>query len=344
MKLISVGTSQQYSVTIGSGVLSVIGDTVCRLTKAKKVCIVTDSNVCPLYSGQVADNLNKAGLQVSHFTFPAGEKSKNSRTYIKLLNHLVKEGLDRHDCIIALGGGVVGDLAGFAAATYLRGIPYIQVPTTLLAMVDSSVGGKTGIDLAAGKNLCGAFWQPVAVLCDTDTLSTLPEAEFRSGCAEIIKYGILFDPTLFSHLEEAGMGFDRETVISRCVELKANVVAADERESGDRRLLNLGHTIGHAIERASKYTISHGQAIAIGMAVVCRATQCPDTHRIVALLSKLGLPSTTHFASKLLCTHTLADKKRSGDTIHLIVPKAIGDCTVVSTPTLSLKPFIEEGM
>ena len=189
---------------------------------------------------------------------------------MELLNFLAENKLTRSDALIALGGGVVGDLTGFAAATYLRGIDYIQIPTTLLAAVDSSVGGKTAIDLPSGKNLVGAFYQPKLVLCDTDTLNTLPEDIFRDGCAEVIKYGVLYDAELFAHLDESGLSFDREAVIARCVELKRDVVAEDEFDRGKRQKLNLGHTIGHGIEACSGYGISHGKAVAMGMTIITK--------------------------------------------------------------------------
>ena len=222
MRAIEVNTAKPYTVTVGSGVLQRIGQQIKKLTKAETICIVSDDRVCALYGEAVRSYLSD--WRVCEFHFPAGENSKNSETYLKLLNFLAENNMTRSDCIIALGGGVVGDLAGFAAATYLRGIPYIQVPTTLLAMVDSSVGGKTGIDLAAGKNLCGAFYQPVAVICDTDTLDTLPDDIFRDGCAEVIKYAVLFDPELFEILEKDELHFDREATIARCIQHKGNVM------------------------------------------------------------------------------------------------------------------------
>ena len=268
MKTINVNASRSYDVIIGSGIIDTLGDRVKALTNASKVCIVSDSNVFPLYGKTVSDSFAHAGLYSVHFVFPAGETSKNGSTYLSLLNFLAESKISRSDCIVALGGGVVGDLAGFASATYLRGIPFVQIPTSLLAMVDSSVGGKTAIDLPAGKNLCGAFYQPLLVLCDTDALNTLPEDVFRDGCAEVIKYGVLFDADLFAHLMDRGPGFDREAVISRCVELKRDVVAQDEFDTGVRMKLNLGHTIGHGIEAGTDYTVTHGKAVAAGMAIV----------------------------------------------------------------------------
>lgn len=344
MKVIPVNASRNYAVTVGHGLLTQIGGVVHAVTKAKMVCIVSDSHVWPLYGETITDHLCAENLSVCHFLFPAGENSKNASNYLKLLNFLAENKLTRTDCIIALGGGVVGDLAGFAAASYLRGIPYIQMPTTLLAMVDSSVGGKTGINLPAGKNLCGAFYQPAAVFCDVDTLNTLPESFFRDGCAEVIKYGILYDPVLFAHLEATGLFFDRETVIARCVECKRTVVSQDEFDTGERMKLNLGHTVGHAIEKCSNYAISHGCAVAIGTAIISRAIKCPDANRITSLLEAFGLPTATEFSAEVLVQAALSDKKRAGGKVNLIIPNAIGDCAIVPTPIEKLKTLIEEGL
>lgn len=344
MNHIQIKASKNYTVTIGSGLLSQLGCSILAVTGARKACIVSDSNVWPLYETCASESCAASGLSICEFVFPAGENSKNDTTYLNLLNFLATNQFTRSDCIVALGGGVVGDLAGFAAATYLRGIPYIQVPTSLLAMVDSSVGGKTGIDLPAGKNLCGAFYQPSEVLCDTDVLNTLPEEVFRDGCAEIIKYAVLFDPELFALLENDGLDFDREWVIARCVAHKRNVVAGDEFDRGQRMLLNLGHTIGHAIEKCSHYAVSHGKAVAIGISIVCRAAKCPHTDRIIALLEKFGLRTATDLSPSDLWNTALSDKKRSGDLVNLIIPKAIGSCEIVPTAVENLKTFIEEGM
>lgn len=344
MSTVTVAASKTYNIHIGSGLLSRLGTEITSLGKVQKVCIVSDSNVWPLYRNATVQSLMDAGFIVTSFVFPAGEISKNGDTYLRLLNHLAENHITRSDLIVALGGGVVGDLAGFAAATYLRGIRFVQVPTSLLAAVDSSVGGKTAIDLSAGKNLAGAFWQPSLVLCDIDTLNTLPENFFRDGCAEVIKYGILYDPELFSHLETHGLHFDREWVIARCVMLKRNVVMEDEFDTGLRMKLNLGHTIGHGIEAASNFSVSHGFAVAIGTAIVCRASHCSDTNRITELLKTFGLPTETNISSDILFSSSLSDKKRSTDTISLIIPERIGTCHIVSTHVNELKSFIEAGL
>ena len=344
MKTVSVSVSRNYDVIIGAGLLPKLGNYAQALGKARKACIVSDSNVFPRYGNAVKASLTDEGLETTEFIIPAGEASKNGTNYLSLLNFLAENRLTRDDLIVALGGGVVGDLAGFAAATYLRGIRFIQVPTTLLAAVDSSVGGKTAIDLPSGKNLAGAFCQPSLVLCDIDTLSTLPDEIFLDGCAEVIKYGVLYDPALFDILCEDGPAFDRETVIARCVELKRDVVSEDEFDTGARMKLNLGHTVGHGIEACSRYSISHGKAVAAGMAIVARASRCPDADAIIDCLNRFGLPTATEYAPASLADLALSDKKRSGGTVNLIIPRSIGNCEIVPTAVEKLKSFIEEGL
>ena len=350
MNEVTVSASKEYVVRIGSGLLPQIGKFAAANTKHKKVTVISDSNVWPLYGITVESSLLDAGLDSCHFVFPAGESSKCADTYLRILNFLAQQQLTRDDLLIALGGGVVGDITGFAAATYLRGISFIQLPTTLLAMVDSSVGGKTAIDLPAGKNLVGAFYQPDLVLCDIDTLTTLPSAVFRDGCAEIIKYAILYDEVLFSHLQENGIDFDREDVVTRCVQLKRDVVAQDEFDRGNRQLLNLGHTIGHGIEACSNYEINHGAAVGMGIAIVSRAACamgiCSEdtTNKIDGLLKKFCLCTRTDFTADALFNCALSDKKRSGGSVNLIVPRRIGQCMILATPIEQLKSFIEAGL
>ncbi len=350
MKTVSVTASRSYQVLIGSGLLATLGSRAAALGNVKKACIVSDSTVWPLYGDLASSSLKNANIEVSSFVFPAGESSKNGNTYLNLVNHLAQQQLSRADLIVALGGGVTGDLAGFAAATYLRGIRFIQVPTTLLAAVDSSVGGKTAIDLPTGKNLVGAFYQPSLVLCDLDTLHTLPPEIFRDGCAEVIKYGILYDPALFDHLAKNGLDFHRENVITRCVELKRDVVAQDEFDTGARMRLNLGHTIGHGIEAQSRFEISHGSAVAAGMAIVSRAAchlgicNAETRDAIEKILNTFGLPTRCDYTAGSLYLHSLSDKKRSGGTVNLIVPEQIGSCRIIPTPVCDIQSFIEAGL
>ena len=350
MKTVHVTASREYDVHIGSGLLGDIGYYAAAIKGVQRVCIVSDSNVWPLYGNTVAESLTSHGLPSTSFVFPAGEIHKCADTYLMLLNHLAENRISRTDLIIALGGGVVGDLAGFAAATYLRGIRFIQVPTTLLAMVDSSVGGKTAIDLPAGKNLVGAFYQPTLVLCDTDCLNTLPEDIFRDGCAEVIKYGILYDSELFSHLSEFGSNFHQEAVITRCVELKRDVVAEDEFDTGSRMKLNLGHTFGHGVEALSNFGISHGKAVAIGMAIAARSSleygicDLDTSGKILQILRTFSLPTSCGYAADELAHAAMSDKKRSGGTVSLILPRSIGDCIIRPTPTEEILSFIKAGL
>ncbi len=350
METILVHTSKEYAVKVGPGLLHTIGTEVAAHVQGRTVAIVSDNNVWPIYGKAVLSSLENAGFSPVFFTFSPGEASKNGTTYLQLLTFLAQHQLTHSDCLIALGGGVVGDLAGFTAATYLRGIPYIQVPTSLLAMVDSSVGGKTAIDLPIGKNLVGAFYQPTLVLCDTNTLLTLPTAVFTDGCAEIIKYGVLFDECLFSHLEEKGTAFHREETIAHCIKWKRDVVEKDEFDLGSRQQLNFGHTIGHAIEKASNYTLSHGNAVAIGMCVIAKASAAKGictaelSRRLQTLVQKFDLPCATHFSINQLLPAILSDKKRAGDAITLVLPATIGCARLRSVPTTELKSFIEAGM
>lgn len=349
MKEIFVEASNSYYVHIDYDLLKDTGNYIAQVSATAKVAIISDTNVFPLWGEIVLGSLKDAGFEVCSYIFPAGESSKNGQTYLEILDFLAKNQLTRSDILIALGGGVVGDITGFAAATYLRGISYVQIPTTLLAMVDSSVGGKTAIDLPSGKNLAGAFYQPKMVLCSLNTLSTLPQSIFRDGCAEVIKYAILYDIPLFHHLQKNSLDFDREYVISRCVELKRDVVKADEFDIGARQMLNLGHTIGHAIEAESDYTISHGQAVAIGTAMIAKAAAkngiCPDEvyRQILEIFNKFSLPAETSVAAIRLYECALNDKKRANNYVNLIVPKKIGQCEILKSNLESLKSFIEAG-
>ena len=346
----TVSTSTTYSILIGHQLLPRLGEESAAIIKGRSAVIVSDSNVWPIYGAEAIASLEQVGFRVCSFIVPAGESSKNGENYLNLLNFLAEHQLTRSDCLIALGGGVIGDLTGFAAATYLRGIPYIQVPTTLLAMVDSSVGGKTAINLPSGKNLAGAFYQPALVLCHIDALNTLPADRFTEGCAEVIKYGLLYDAPLFSNLEESGTEFDRVSVIAKCIEWKKQVVMADEFDTGIRRMLNLGHTIGHSIEKASNYAISHGAAVSIGIAIISRYAVSQrlcseeDCRRIIDVLTKFGLPTHTTFPVDVLTQHALSDKKRQGDQISLIVPATIGCCKLIQVSTFDLENCVKEGM
>lgn len=350
MKTICVETSKSYQVHIGHNLLLQAGEFLKTVCTPCKAAIISDSNVYPLYGKKLEDSLTASGYTVINYVFPAGESSKNGTTYLSILNFLAENEITRSDVLIALGGGVVGDITGFAAATFLRGISYVQIPTSLLAMVDSSIGGKTAIDLPAGKNLVGAFYQPSLVICDLTTLNTLSKEIFLDGCAEVIKYGVLFDAELFEHLWKNGPLFDRESVIAQCVTLKRNVVKEDEFDTGIRQMLNLGHTVGHAIEKISDYTISHGKAVAIGMAIIAKAASetglCDRSvcDRICKILKLFSLPTSTDYSLEALYSGLLTDKKRSLDTLNIIVPQEIGQCSIRKYHTYDVKSFIKAGL
>ena len=349
MKTIKVRASVEYDVIIDNGILSRVGELSLPVCGACSACIVTDDTVDSLYSGVVEDSLKDSGFRVIKFVIPHGEASKNTASLVALLEFLAENKLTRSDCIFALGGGVVGDLAGFAAAVYLRGVKFIQIPTTLLAAVDSSVGGKTAVDLVAGKNLAGAFHQPSLVICDYSTLDTLTPEIFADGCAEVIKYGIINDRPLFELLR-GGIRENIEDIIAACVLNKSRIVAEDEFDTGMRQLLNLGHTVGHAIEALSNFDISHGSAVAMGTAIVTRASVsmglCPedDLAEILDMLNRANLPTECPYSAEELTSVALGDKKRLGNTISLVVPYSIGDSRLYKIDVNELEGFIQRGL
>lgn len=350
MTTIHVAASREYDIEIGRGLLDRAGERIARVTGAgRTAAVISDTNVLPLYGQRLCSSLEQAGFRVISWAFPAGEASKNLTTYGQLLHFLGENHMTRSDIIVALGGGVTGDMAGFAAATYQRGIPFIQVPTTLLAAVDSSVGGKTAIDLDTGKNQAGCFYQPWLVLCDPDTLTTLPEREYRCGCGEIIKYSVLFDADFFDELWNTPVKDQVEHVISTCVTLKRMAVMEDEFDTGARRKLNLGHSFGHAVEACSDFSIPHGCAVAIGMAIITRAAVkrgiCTQEvlDRLLAILDKYDLPTQTDYPLEALYRAALSDKKISGGKMHLIVPEAIGRCRIESIPEAEIRDWMRDG-
>lgn len=350
IQTIHVRTDPEYDVTIGPGLLKECGPRLREVVPLCHMAVITDSTVAPLYLETVKSSLEGAGFQVSAYIFPAGEGSKNFTTLSQILEFLAEEQLTRVDCVAALGGGVTGDMAGLAAALYLRGVKYVQLPTTLLAAVDSSVGGKTAIDLSVGKNLAGAFKQPAAVLCDTDCLKTLPPDVFADGAAEALKTAVLCDESLFSAMEHGLRSSKLEEIIARCVAFKAGVVERDEKEQGERKLLNLGHTVGHAIEKCSNFAIPHGHAVAAGLAIMARAaeqlgwTDGPVAARTAACLEKNRLPISTSFEPRALAQAALSDKKRTGDSITIVVPRAIGHCELKKIHVSELEGIIRAGV
>lgn len=333
---------RSYEIHIGAGLLSRLGAHCKKLGLGRNCLVVSDSNVNRLYGSAVVRSLKKADFVVVCEVVPAGEKSKSEKRIFDLYSKALAAGLDRKSFIVALGGGVVGDLAGFLAATLFRGIRLVQVPTTLLAMVDSSVGGKTGINLPEGKNLVGAFYQPALVLADTATLKTLPRREYLSGLAEVIKYGVISDPSLFSALERRwkdlieGQSAFLESVITRCCEIKADVVRLDEREKGLRAILNFGHTMGHAIEQATGYgKYLHGEAIAIGMVLAAQLSiglkgfKRGDCARLENLLRQIGLPVQRPACEWSAVRKSMGmDKKSAGRTPRFVLARKIGAVAV----------------
>ncbi len=362
-RIVHVNAGKGYDVLIREGILSYAGEETAKVCpKAAKAAVICDRNVFLPHAEPVEGDLYDAGLFCEQYLLEPGEENKDLGHYADILAFLAEKHLTRDDCAVALGGGVTGDMTGFAAATYLRGIPCIQIPTTLLAMVDSSVGGKTAIDLPAGKNLAGAFCQPALVLCDPLALRTLPEEVFRDGCAEVLKYGVLYSRDFFfllrSRMEEAKAGKSPkqalakhlEEIIETCVTMKRDVVEKDEFDRGERKKLNLGHTVGHAIEKCSGYRISHGKAVAIGMAVMARAAAAKgymeqeEAAILEDTLRLYGLPAETDFSPRELAEAAMSDKKASWHAIDLIVPRRIGSCDILRIGTDDLQGWIEAGL
>ena len=358
-RVVHVGASSPYDVHVGAGVLDEVGDVARGAAGGERCCVITETNVGPLYAARVEDSLARAGYDVAErLVFAAGERSKNLSTLGGLLEGLAERELTRGDVVVALGGGVTGDMGGLAAALYLRGVRVVQVPTSLLAMVDSSVGGKTAVDLAAGKNLAGAFWQPSAVVADVRCLATVPTELLTDSCGEVVKHAVLADAAMLDELTRKplnsdGVGENRlAEVVARNVAIKRDVVAADERESGVRQTLNLGHTIGHAIEAASDFTLGHGSCVAAGLCMMARASArrgwCTDetARRIVRCVEAHALPTTSALSPDALMAYAAHDKKRHGGTVSVVVPREVGRCEVRTVSLDELRELIvlgEEG-
>ena len=340
-RIVHVSTkARAYDVHVTPGVLDRVGELVRQSAGGTRAFVVSDTNVAPLYLERTEGSLRAAGYEAASFVFPAGEASKRAGTWAACLEAIAEAGLTRDDVVVALGGGVVGDLAGFAGASYMRGCAVAQVPTSLLATVDSSVGGKTAIDLAAGKNLAGAFWQPRVVVADPRCLATIPHDLLTDSCGEVIKHGVLADPELFCRLERSPInapGYDEDdlaSVIARNVEIKRDVVDADEQERGVRQTLNLGHTIGHAVEAASDFTLGHGTCVGIGLCCIARAAAAtgacaPEVaRRIERCVAAHGLPTDTDLDHATIVRLARSDKKRHGDGVNVVLPLEIGKVEV----------------
>lgn len=364
MEKIQVSASRKYDIIIGRDLLKDTGKYVSQVISPCKVCIITDDIVYDLYHHMVCSSLTDAGFEVFRFIFEKGERSKNINTVSSILELMAENDFTRSDAIIALGGGITGDVAGFAASVFLRGIQFVQIPTTFLAAVDSSVGGKTGVNLQSGKNLAGAFWQPSLVLCDCNTFATLTYEIFLDGVAEAVKYGAILDKSLFGLLMLHGDKLFNSSmvcnndclsdtliqIVKQCVSIKRDIVMEDERDTGIRQLLNFGHTFGHAIEKCSNYSITHGHAVALGMLIISKAShklglcQTDCSLDIENILKKFNFPITCPFTAEELNHVALKDKKRAGENITLVLPEYIGHCYLKEMAISDLKTFISAGL
>lgn len=343
LRKIHVNTSAPYNITIDSSILGECGNIIRNVTKASKIVVVTDDIVDALYGEKVINSLQKSGFNTTKFVFPNGEASKCFKTLNNLYDFLTTNEITRSDCLVALGGGVVGDLTGYASATYLRGIDFIQIPTTLLAQVDSSIGGKTAIDIPAGKNLVGAFKQPLAVICDISTLSTLTPEIFSDGMGEVVKYAMIKSRELFDIIYKKDIKDNLEDVICRCIDIKREVVEKDEFDKGERMLLNFGHTFGHAIEKIQNFTgLSHGSAVSVGMCLITELAIkqgiCSENmySELEKCLEKYNLPTSVDIPYEEIVKHCINDKKRDADDINLIISTEIGKSEIRKVPISSI--------
>ena len=347
MKELCISTEKPYRVLIGSDLIGRLGELIGSLDKPpESVMIVTDSNVGPLYAERVENAIESRNVHV--LEVPAGEEHKTPETVLTILRQLAKNEFTRDDLIIALGGGVIGDMAGFASAIYQRGMRFAQCPTTLLSAVDASVGGKTAVDLPEGKNLVGAFHQPSIVICDTDTFNTLPENRIADGAAEIIKHAVIADKTLFEELKSQSWRSDMEGIVARNVMIKCSFVLNDEKDRGKRQTLNFGHTIGHAVEAWSRFSLSHGQAVAIGMVMETRAARrlgLSETSEksLIDVLTANGLPTTTNAKTSEIIEYMRHDKKRQASGITIVIPVGIGEARLERLSMNQINEYIEAG-
>ena len=343
MERVRIEASGSYDVLIGPGLLARAGEEIAKVVKPCKAAVITDDTVRILYGEAVMNSLAAAGFEPEIWAFPHGEQSKTMTTLSNALEWLGEIQLSRSDLVVALGGGVPGDLAGFAAAVYNRGTRFVQIPTTLLAAVDSSVGGKTAVDLRAGKNMAGAFHQPEIVLCDTDVIRALHADLKRDGLAEMLKYGVLCDPELFAALRSSAWEQNMERTIARCVAIKRDYVAGDEQDHGKRQFLNLGHTFGHAVEKCADFKLTHGQGVAMGLVMAAKAAGMDPTPIENACIA-CGLSIRPPYAAEELAAAALHDKKRRGGSITLVMPEKIGKCYLKTVPVEELPAYFRKGM
>ena len=348
MKKIRVNASTSYDVLVGKGLLEQCGKLISEVVKSRKCAVITDDTVDALYGEKTVKCLEKQGFHVVKTSVPHGEQSKSHEQLISLYNFLSMNDITRTDFIIALGGGVVGDLTGYCAATYLRGIDYVQIPTTLLAQVDSSVGGKTAVNIDAGKNLVGVFKQPVLVIADIDVLSTLSEEIFADGMGEVVKYGMIRSEQLFERLCQGNIKENLEDIIAECVSIKRDVVQNDERDTGERMILNFGHTFGHAIEKCLGYgNIAHGKAVAIGMYMITLAAEkkglvnSETAQKLKNCLEVNSLPYSLDITAKDIYSLSIGDKKRTSDEIRVIICSEPGNCSIKAMKLDEYRKFLE---
>ena len=347
MTKIRVNTSKPYDVVIGDGLLSEAGKLIADAVKGRKAVIVTDDIVNGLYADILVKSMADAGFTTDVFVFPNGEESKSHKTLIELYDFLGKKNITRSDFLVALGGGVVGDLTGFAAATYLRGIDYVQIPTTLLAQVDSSVGGKTAVDIEAGKNLVGAFKQPDIVIADTNTLSTLTDEIFTDGMGEVVKYGMIWSREFFDLLKKGNAKDNLPYIVEQCVDIKRQVVETDEFDTGLRMILNFGHTLGHSIEKFYNYKgFSHGKAVSVGMYIIsvigekAGLIETPVSDELKECLIANNMPFSADIDGAALYSGAVNDKKRFSDNINIILCRKIGKADIVKMNISDFKSII----
>ena len=342
MKRITISTATPYDIIIEHGAISRVGEFLAEVYSPRKVCVVADSTAGGLYANTVMESLGSVGFTASKVFFPSGEHSKNLTTYTNVMEFLASENLSRSDIVLALGGGVVADVAGFVAGTYMRGIDLVLVPTTLLAAMDTSVGEKAAVNLLQGKNLAGVFWPPRLVICDPLSFNDLPDVKLKDALAEGVKNAVVSDATLIPKIQ-AG---DWDYLLERSLSIKKSLAEADARDLGIRQLLNFGHTIGHCIEKASSYSMSHGQAVAIGMVAEAKAafsmgyTNVDISAELADILKGVGLPTELRYTADELCPLALADKKIFNDKITIIVPESIGKCSLKKISLEELYEFI----
>ncbi len=343
MKTVRVDCSRAYDILIENGLLERAGELLSDKFGGKRFCIVTDDNVAAIYLDTLRASLEEHGFMCDSFVFEHGEKHKTMETVERIMTFLAQRQFTRSDMLIALGGGIVGDVTGFAAAIYQRGIDFVQIPTTVLAAVDSSVGGKTGVNLCGLKNQVGAFWQPCMVICDPECFKTLPESEYSAGMAEVIKYAAICKKSLGADIEN---GLDIAQIIEQCVSIKRDIVQHDERDIGQRQLLNLGHTFGHAVEKSTDNKYNHGQAVAIGMIMAFRAAEkmglckAGETEQVRSLCALCGLPTDNPCTSEQLLYAMGSDKKRTGGRITLVLPQAFGNAVLYKTDMSALPEIL----